>query len=66
MANVREFIEKYRPWTVQFIYYLNGQYYKDIASVLDDNALDLILDKADFPVYSFSYFNDLHLLILSI
>ena len=66
MANVREFIEKYRPYTVQFIYYLNGQYYKDIASVLDDNALDLILDKADFPVYSFSYFNDLHLLILSI
>ena len=66
MANVREFIEKYRPWTVQFIYYLNGQYYKDNASVLDNDAIDLILDKADFPVYSFSYFDDLHLLILSI
>ena len=66
MANVREFIEKYRPLTVQFIYYLNGQYYKDTASVLDDNALDIILDKADFPVYSFSFFDDLHLLILSI
>ena len=66
MANVREFIEKYRPWTVQFIYYLNGQYYKDIASVLDNDAIDLILDKADFIVYSYSYFHDLHLLILSI
>ena len=66
MANVREFIEKYRPYIVQFIYYLNGQYYKDNVSVLDDKALDLILDKADFPVYSFSYFDDLHLLILSI
>ena len=66
MKNVREFIEKYRPLTVQFIYYLNGQYYKDIASVLDDNAKDLILDKADFLVYSYSYFQDLRLLILSI
>ena len=66
MANVREFIEKYRPWTVQFIYYLNGQYYKDNASVLDNDATDLILEKADFPVYSFSYFDNLHLLILSI
>ena len=66
MANVREFIEKYRPYTVQFIYYLNGQYYKDNVSVLDNDAKDLILDKADFPVYSFSYFDDLHLLILSI
>ena len=66
MANVREFIEKYRPWTVQFIYYLNGQYYKDNASVLDNDAIDIILDKADFIVYSYSYFQDLRLLILSI
>ena len=42
MANVREFIQKYRPWTVQFIFYLNGQYYKDNASVLDNDAIDYL------------------------
>ena len=67
MANVREFIEKFRPQTIQFIYYIAGEYKKEVASIYaEEEALDIILEKADFPVYSYSYFDDLHLLILSI
>ena len=67
MLKVSEFIQKYHPYTVQFIYYLDGQYYKEVASIYaEDEALDMILEKADFIVYSYSYFEDLHLLILSI
>ena len=67
MLKVSEFIEKYHPYTIQFIYYLDGQYYKEVASIYaEDEALDIILEKADFIVYSYSYFKDLNLLILSI
>ena len=67
MLKVSEFIEKYHPWTIQFIYYLDGQYFKEVASIYEEEqALDMILEKADFIVYSYSYFEDLHLLILSI
>ena len=67
MLKVSEFIQKYHPWTIQFIYYLDGQYYKEVASIYnEEDALDMILEKADFIVYSYSYFQDLHLLILSI
>ena len=67
MLKVSEFIEKYHPYTVQFIYYLDGQYFKEVASIYaEDEALDMILEKADFIVYSYSYFEDLHILILSI
>ena len=67
MLKVSEFIEKYHPWQIQFIYYLDGKYFKEVASIYaEDEALDIILEKADFIVYSYSYFQDLHLLILSI
>ena len=67
MLKVSEFIQKYRPWTIQFIYYLDGQYLKEVASIYaEEEALDMLLEKADFIVYSYSYFEDLHLLILSI
>ena len=67
MLKVSEFIEKYHPWTIQFIYYLDNQYYKEVASIYaEEEALDIILEKADFIVYSYSYFEDLNLLILSI
>ena len=67
MLKVSEFIQKYQPWTVQFIYYLDGQYFKEVASIYnEEQALDIILEKVDFIVYSYSYFQDLHLLILSI
>ena len=67
MLKVSEFIQKYHPWTIQFIYYLDGQYFKEVASIYaEEEALDIILEKADFIVYSYSYFQDLHLLILSI
>ena len=67
MLKVSEFIEKYHPWTIQFIYYLDGHYFKEVASIYnEEDALDMILEKADFIVYSYSYFEDLHLLILSI
>lgn len=67
MLKVSEFIQKYHPWTIHFIYWLDGQYYKEVASIYaEDEALDIILEKADFNVYSYSYFEDLHLLILSI
>ena len=67
MLKVSEFIEKYHPYTIQFIYYLDGQYFKELASIYaEDEALDIILEKADFQVYAYSYFEDLHLLILSI
>ena len=67
MLKVSEFIEKYHPYTIQFIYYLDGQYFKEVASIYnEEDALDMILEKADFIVYSYSYFEDLHLLILSI
>ena len=67
MLKVSEFIEKYHPYTIQFIYWLDGQYFKEVASIYnEEDALDMILEKADFIVYSYSYFEDLHLLILSI
>ena len=67
MLKVSEFIEKYHPWTIQFIYYLDNQYYKEVASIYaEEEALDMLLEKADFIVYSYSYFQDLNLLILSI
>ena len=67
MLKVSEFIEKYHPYTVQFIYYLDGKYFKEVASIYaEEQALDMLLEKADFIVYSYSYFEDLHLLILSI
>ena len=67
MLKVSDFIEKYHPYTIQFIYYLDGQYFKEVASIYnEEEALDIILEKADFIVYSYSYFQDLHLLILSI
>ena len=67
MLKVSEFIEKYHPYTIQFIYWLDGQYYKEVASIYnEEDALDMLLEKADFIVYSYSYFQDLHLLILSI
>ena len=67
MLKVSEFIEKYHPYTIQFIYYLDGQYFKEVASIYaEEEALEIILEKADFIVYSYSYFEDLHLLILSI
>ena len=67
MLKVSEFIQKYHPWTVQFIYYLDGQYFKEECSIYaEEEALDMLLEKADFIVYSYSYFEDLHLLILSI
>ena len=67
MLKVSDFIQKYRPWQIQFIYYLDGQYYKEVASIYaEEEALEIILEKADFVVYSYSYFQDLHLLILSI
>ena len=67
MLKVSEFIQKYHPWNVQFIYYLDGQCFKEVASIYnEEQALDIILEKADFIVYSYSYFQDLHLLILSI
>ena len=67
MLKVSEFIQKYHPWTVQFIYYLDGKYFKEVASIYnEEEALDMLLEKADFIVYSYSYFEDLHLLILSI
>ena len=67
MLKVSEFIEKYHPWQIEFIYYLDGQYIKEVASIYaEEQALDIILEKADFNVYAYSYFEDLHLLILSI
>lgn len=67
MLKVSELIQKFRPWTIQFIYYLDGQYYKEVASIYaEDDALEMILEKATFDVYAYSYFSDLHLLILSI
>ena len=67
MLKVSEFIQKYHPWTIQFLYYLDGQYYKEVASIYnEDEAIDIILEKADFNVYSYSYFEEMHLLILSI
>ena len=67
MLKVSEFIQKYHPYTIQFIYYLDGQYFKEVASIYnEEDALDMLLEKADFIVYSYSYFEDLHLLILSI
>ena len=67
MLKVSEFIEKYHPWTIQFLYYLDGKYFKEVASIYpEEQALDMLLEKADFIVYSYSYFQDLHLLILSI
>ena len=67
MLKGSEFIQKYHPWQIQFIYYLDNQYFKEVASIYnEEEALDIILEKADFIVYSYSYFEDLHLLILSI
>ena len=67
MLKVSEFIQKYHPYTIQFIYYLDGQYFKEVASIYnEEDALDMLLEKADFIVYSYSYFEDLRLLILSI
>ena len=67
MLKVSEFIQRYHPWTIQFIYYLDNQYFKEVCSIYaEDEALDMLLEKADFIVYSYSYFEDLHLLILSI
>ena len=67
MLKVSEFIQKYHPWTIQFIYYLDEQYFKEVASIYaEEEALDIILEKADFNVYAYSYIEDLHLLILSI
>ena len=48
MLKVSEFIQKYHPWTIQFIYYLDGQYFKEVASIYaEEEALDTILEKAD-------------------
>lgn len=67
MLKVSELIQKFRPWNCQFIYYIGGEYIKEECSIYaEDEALDIILEKADFNVYSYSYFEDLHLLILSI
>ena len=67
MLKVSEFIEKYHPWSIQFLYYLDGKYFKEECSIYaEEQALDMLLEKADFIVYSYSYFEDLHLLILSI
>ena len=67
MLKVSEFIQKYHPWSIQFLYYLDDQYFKEECSIYaEDEALDMILEKADFIVYSYSYFQDLQLLILSI
>ena len=67
MLKVSEFIQKYHPWTIQFIYYLDGQYFKEVASIYaEEESLDMLLEKADFQVCAYSYFQDLNLLILSI
>ena len=67
MLKVSELIQKFRPWSCQFIYYIGDQYVKEEGSIYaEEQALDMLLEKADFIVYSYSYFQDLHLLILSI
>lgn len=67
MLKVSELIQKFRPWSCQFIYYIGDQYIKEECSIYaEDDALELILEKADFNVYAYSYFEDLHLLIMSI